>query len=153
MKRFALLAVLLVSGAAFAQNEIEPEAHLSLAKGQVKVLQFDEPISRVDIVIKGVIDAAPLTDRQLSLAGVNAGETRVVVFSQNGRQIYNAAVHVTPEQGRIVKIYGQYDKNADLNGGYSSTWCHQNGCGRPDIDLPKPTSIIVERVSGFRERR
>jgi hypothetical protein len=146
MKRFALLAALLWAGAAFAQNEIEPEAHMSLARGQVRVLQFEDTIQRVNVVIKGVVEAEPLTDRQLAVSGVNAGETRIIVFAQNGRMIYNAATTVTPEQGRIVKIYGMHDKNADLNASYSSVWCHATGCGRPDIDLPKPTAITVERI-------
>lgn len=154
MKRFALLAALLFSGAAFAQPqpiEVIPDAQLSLARGQVKVLQFEEAISKVTIVSKGIVDADPLTDRQLSLSGTSPGETRVVVFAANGRQIYNAAITVTPEAGRIVKTYG-LDKNEDLNAGYSVVWCHETGCGRPDYDLPKPTALTVERIRSERVR-
>jgi hypothetical protein len=152
MKRFALLVALLLSGGALAQNEIGPERVISLAKGQVKVLQFDEPIQRVNVILKGVVDVEPVTDKQLSLAGTSAGETRIIVFSDKGQMIYNAAVTVTPEPGRVVKIYG-HDKNDDLNAGYSSVWCNDLGCGRPDIDIPKPTAVTVERIRTDRAPR
>lgn len=154
MKRFALLAALLFSGAAFAQPqpiEVLPDGYISLARGQTKILQFDESISKITIVQKGIIDTEPLTDRQISVAGVAQGVTMFVVFGQGGKQLYSATVSVTPEPGQLVKIYGLDEKNQDVGGGgYSAVWCNDRGCGRPDIDLPKPTSIVVERVTGGR---
>jgi hypothetical protein len=153
MKLFALMVALLWPGAALAQSELPAAMDILLSKGQVKIFQFDEPISRVNVVGKGIVETEPLTDRQLSIVGISPGETRVVVSSQNGRMILNAGVTVNPESGHVVKIYGLTDKNADLNAGYTFTFCHEFGCGRPDYDLPKPTQIIVERVSGPSARR
>lgn len=153
MRRFVLMVGLLLSGAALAQPiEIRPAGQISLSKGQVKILQFEEAISKVSIVLSGVIDAEPLTERQLAISGTGTGGTMLVVFAPDGRQIYNAAVIVSPEAGHIVKIYGQRDKNDDLNAGYSSTYCNEFGCGRPDFDLPKPTSVTVERIKRFDAR-
>lgn len=151
MKLFALVAAaLLWSGAALAQAEVQPAMDVLLSKGQVKIFQFEEPISRVNVIGKGIVETEPLTDRQLAINGISPGETRIVVSSQNGRLLLNAAVTVNPESGHIVKIYGLTDKNSDLNAGYSMTYCHEFGCGRPDYDLPKPTAITVQRVRSER---
>ncbi|VIO73658.1 pilus assembly protein N-terminal domain-containing protein [Bradyrhizobium ivorense] len=147
MKRLVLIvAALMLSGGAFGQpREVIPTDQISLARGQIKVLVFDEQIGRINVVGKGIVEAEPQTDRQMSIEGIGSGSSQLFVFSKDGKQIYSAAVVVTAELGHLVKIYGN-SKNDDLNAGHTLVWCNEFGCGRPDGDLPKPTSLAIERV-------
>jgi Flp pilus assembly secretin CpaC len=147
MKRLAFV-FLLLSGSAWAQppQEIETSDQISVGVGQAKVFRFDEPFGRIDFMPKDTADAVPQSDRQLSIIGIKAGISQMFVFSPDGKQIYSAAVTVSPEPGRLVKIYGT-GKNDDLNSGFIAVYCDASGCGRPDKDLPMPTAITVERSS------
>ncbi|MBR0875461.1 pilus assembly protein N-terminal domain-containing protein [Bradyrhizobium tropiciagri] len=146
MKRIVLIAAaLLMSGGVFAQpREVIPTDQISLARGQIKVLIFDEQIGRINVVGKGIIEAEPQTDKQLSIEGIGSGSSQIFVFSNDGKQIYSAAVVVTAELGRLVKIYGN-SKNDDPSAGHTLVWCNEFGCGRPDGDLSKATAP-AERV-------
>ncbi|WP_141342772.1 pilus assembly protein N-terminal domain-containing protein [Bradyrhizobium sp. USDA 3458] len=147
MKRLVLIvAALTLSDGALAQpREVIPTDQISLARGQIKVLVFDEQIGRINVVGKGIVEAEPQTDKQMSVEGIGSGSSQLFVFSKDGKQIYSAAVVVTAELGHLVKIYGN-NKNDDLNAGHVLVWCNEFGCGRPDGDLSKPTSFGVERV-------
>ena len=147
MKRLVLIAAALtLSSGAFGQpREVIPTDQISLARGQIKVLVFDEQIGRINVVGKGIVEAEPQTDRQMSIEGIGSGSSQLFVFSKDGKQIYSAAVMVTAELGHLVKIYG-HSKNDDLNAGHTLVWCNEFGCGRPDGDLPKATSFGVERI-------
>ncbi len=72
------------------------------------------------------------------------------VRDPTGKLIYNVDIVVSPEPGRVVKLYGG-SKNDDLNAGYSAFYCTDTTCERPDKDLPRPTAITVERISRFRD--
>jgi hypothetical protein len=138
---------MLVAGHAFAEQpqEVIPQGQISLGVGEVRAFMFKEPLSRVNVLTKGTIEATPQSDRQISIVGLAVGVTQMFVYAPDGEQLYGAVVTVTPEPGHIVKIYGT-GKNEDINAGYVQMYCNQYTCGRPDSDLPKPT-ITVERVS------
>lgn len=148
MKRLVLMAALLFSGAALAQPgasvEVQPGDPLDLARGQTKVLRFTEPVSEVVVLTKGVVDTKAVTDRQMAISGIGPGTARIIVFSRDGNQIYDSEVTVTPEPGRIVKIYGQ-NKDDDMGTGYTALFCNEFGCGRPDYDIPRP-QVTVQRI-------
>jgi hypothetical protein len=147
MKRLVLVAALLLSGGAFAQpQEVTPIGNISIGVGQTKVLLFDEPIGRIDVIAKNAVETAVQSDRQMSIIGTNPGETPMFVYSPQGKQLYSATVTVNPEPGHLVKIYGT-GKNDEFNAGYIMQFCNELGCGRPDKDLPKPTIYSVERIS------
>lgn len=143
---FAAGLLLLASGAmAQPPEEVVPEGQISLAVGQPKVFRFDEAVSRVDVITKGVVEATAQSDHQITLIGTDAGTTQMFVFSPQGKRLYSAAITVTAEPGHRVKIYGT-GKNDDVNAGFVSVYCNEFGCGRPDKDLPVP-QVTVERVS------
>jgi len=148
MRRFlVVLGCSAFFGAAWAAGlmEVVPEGRISVAVNQVKSFRFDEPISRVDVTTKGTIEAAAQSDRQISIQGVAVGETQMFVSTAEGKRLYGAIVTVTSESGHIVRIYGS-GKNDDVNAGFSSVYCNEVACGRPDRDLPVP-NVTVERIS------
>jgi hypothetical protein len=155
MKRLLVAAALvLLATPAFAQppREVVPEGNISLGVGQVKVFMFSEPLSRVNVITKGTVEATPQSDRQISIVGLAEGATQMFVYSPAGERLYGATVTVTAESGHLVKIYGT-GKNDDINAGFVQMYCNEFTCGRPDKDLPVPT-VSVERISrGPRDAR
>jgi hypothetical protein len=144
--KFVVAALLLVAGSASAQppRELTSQDQITLVAGTGKMLVFDEPVGRIDVTQKDIVEATPQTDRRISIAAMKAGVVQMVVSSPSGQVIYSANVIVSPEPGHIVKMYSP-GKNDDLNAGYSAVFCDDRGCGRPDKDLPLPTAITVER--------
>lgn len=144
----AAYAALSCNAWAAGPREIVNSNQISLVAGQAKAFVFDEPIGRVDLIHKDIVEAVPQNDRQISIVGLKAGITQMFVSTPTGQRIYSAEIVVSPEQGRLVKIYGT-GKNEDLNAGYVAVYCDEFGCGRPDKDLPQPTAITVERIRRF----
>lgn len=142
-----LLILCALTGLANSQTrEVKPANSITLGVGQTRIYRFDEPISQVNVISKGIVEANALSDRQISLVGVAIGETVLNVFGgDKDRLLFDATVTVNPESGHIVKIYGT-GKNDDANAGFIQVYCNQLGCGRPDRDLPVP-NITVERIS------
>jgi len=148
MMRNAVLALLSLTVSAWAgpPREIAATQQIILIAGQSKALVFDEQIRDIVLTQKGIAEVTPLNDRQLSVVGLKAGITQMIVAAPDGRQIYSAEVLVSSEPGHLVKMYG-VGKNDDLNAGYSAVYCDDRGCGRPDRDLPLPTAITIERTT------
>lgn len=146
----AVYAAMTVSG--FAQSpqpprELTPSSTLDMHVGQTKVLQFSEPFGSGQIVFsqKDIVDPIPpQNDRQLAFIAKTPGITRLYVNGSDGRTLFDAEIIVSPDRGRLVRIYNT-GKNDDLNAGYVGVYCDQFGCSRPDKDLPPPTSVNVNR--------
>ncbi|WP_340667899.1 pilus assembly protein N-terminal domain-containing protein [Bradyrhizobium ottawaense] len=145
---FAFSVALVLAGSAWAQppREIASEDQINLVAGTGKMLVFDEPVGRIDLTQKDIVEVTPQTDRRISIAAVKAGVVQMVISAPNGNQIYATEIVVSSEPGRLVKIYGT-GRNEDLNAGYTAMYCDDKGCGRPDKDLPMPTAITVERAT------
>jgi Flp pilus assembly secretin CpaC len=148
MKRFALVAAtMLLCGTAFAQppqfpQEIESDGVISLGMGQSKAFEFRDPIGEIYFSPEDVVKARPQSDKQFAISPTAPGSTRMFVRSSAGVLLYNVDIVVAPEPGHLVKTYGD-SKNADLNAGYTATYCTETGCERPDKDLPKPALRLV----------
>jgi hypothetical protein len=147
MKRLAFLITLMMAGSALAQQpeEVIPDGKIALSIGQSKIFRLDEPLNRIDVISKGIVEATAQSDHQFSIVGTEAGATQLFVFSPEGKRLYSATVTVSPEPGHRVRIYG-VGKNDDINAGFVSVYCNDVWCGRPDRDLPTP-NVTVERVS------
>ncbi len=150
MKRLALTALLLlVASPAWTQpQEIPSEGLIQLRVGQAKAFEFKNPIREIFFAPEDIVKSVPQSDRQFTIAPITSGTTRMFVRDGNGQLVYNVDIVVAPEPGHLVKLYGG-SKNDDLNAGYTAVYCTETTCERPDKDLPKPTSVTVERVSRF----
>lgn len=142
MKKLVMIACVLLAGSAWAQPpvEVKPDQVISIGIGQTRIFRFDEPISQVNVVSKGIVEAQAQTDHQISLVGESEGETHLYVFSPDNKRMFEARVVVTTESGHIVRLYGYHD---DSNKDFQGFYCTEAGCGRADKDLPNrglPTS-------------
>lgn len=119
--RLLVAWAVLLSGSSFAlaqaPKEIQSDDLIKLNLGQSKAFDFKDPFGRIDFAPKDIVEGVPQSDRQLTIAPLTSGSTRMFVRDLNGKLVYNAEIVVAPESGRVVKLYGG-NKNDDLNAGY-----------------------------------
>lgn len=147
MRAFVLVAALLLAGNAWAQQprEVATENQIQMAVGQTKRLQFGSPFGQIVFSQKDIAEALPPQgDQEFAFVAKSPGITRLIVTSADGKTLYDAEIFVSPDRGRLVRIYNT-GKNDDLNAGYVAVYCDQFGCSRPDKDLPAPTSVTINR--------
>lgn len=72
---------------------------LTMAEGDLHLIQTADPISTVLIGKKGIVSPNVLNDRQLSLTVSGPGATRVVILGEKGAVLGGFQVLVTDGQG------------------------------------------------------
>ncbi len=148
MRAFVLVVALLLAGDAWAQQqprEVVTDNKIDMAVGHTRRLQFNEPFGQIVFSNKEIAD--PITafgDHAFAFVAKAPGVTRLMVDTKDGKSLYDAEIFVSPDRGRLVRMYNT-GKNEDLNAGYSAVYCDPFGCSRPDKDLPPPTSVTINR--------
>ena len=147
MRIAGILTALLLAGSAWAEapEELKPEGSIFVAIGQIKVFRFSETVSQVNVLTPGQIEATAQTDRQITIVGIKPGVTQIVVFGADKTRLFDAEVTVTPDPGRLVKLWLGTGKD-DTNAGHVAVYCTEFGCGRPDQDFAR-SEIPVQRIS------
>jgi hypothetical protein len=150
MKRFALVAALLLSGGAYAQppKEMTASDTVRLSVGQSRTFVFDEPVADFKLVANGIAQVLPQTDKTFTVEALKQGDVLAIAYGADGRVINSMNISVVPAPS-VVKIYGS-DRKLSV-GGYSSYYCSDTGCSRanPDVEeQPYSTSISETQNKG-----
>ena len=109
---FAVLLILFVSCAVFAQGAPEP---FVVILGQSKMIDFANPIKRVSIPMTEIADASVITPTQLLVSGKAAGTTSMVVWDERENyQIYKLVVReeAAPCQINLKVRFAEVDEIA-----------------------------------------
>lgn len=141
MKRFVLLAALLLAAPALAQppREIMSDDRVELHIGQTRTFEFDKPYTGFSIASDAVVKINVQTDRTFTLLGSGPGESLVTInFKDDDVHRMNVVVG-----GRTVRIYGTGKDEKD----YVGYFCTSTDCGRADGDAPQPSGVTVEKRS------
>jgi hypothetical protein len=141
MKRFVLLAALLLAAPALAQppREIMSDDRVELRIGQTRTFEFDKPYTGFSIASDAVVKINVQTDRTFTLLGSGPGESLVTInFKDDDVHRMNVVVG-----GRTVRIYGTGKDEKD----YVGYFCTSTDCGRADGDAPQPSGVTVEKRS------
>ncbi|MGY3575505.1 hypothetical protein ACVMB1_002709 [Bradyrhizobium sp. USDA 4504] len=132
---------------------------LNIAPGQAKLIKFNRMIGDIQTSVNNVVRSSVLGDKFLmSVTGVSAGATDLIVVNQYGDVMYIGHVTVSPgleadgDAPHIVRMYGWSDTkkgsanfgtilnitNGDSKGtageptaNYVEMYCSSTGCGQP----------------------
>jgi len=145
MKRFAIVAALaLLSGAALAQPPVEvtPDDSIELQPGEIKVVEFDQPVQDIKIAGDGLVKVVPMTDRTYAVQALGPGSTVAIAYGPGGKEVHRFGIGVA---GHLVKIYGQGPTPSLKTGDeYNSYICSPRGCGRVNTDVTSgPSAAII----------
>lgn len=145
MKRFVLLAALLLAAPAAAQppREVIATERIELRIGQTRTFEFDKPYSGFSIASDAVAKINVLTDQTFTILGIGPGETLITINFKDD-DIHRMSVVVG---GRTVRIYGTGKDEKD----YVGYFCTATDCGRGDSDAPQPSGVTVEKRSRGRD--
>lgn len=148
MKRFVLLAALLLAAPAVAQapREITATDTVELQVGQAKMFQIvngGRGITDIENAADTVAQVSFVrTNQQVRITGVNVGET-LVSFVLDDSTIIRMNVVVG---GRAVRIYGT-GTNDEKKTDYIGYFCTSTWCGRADQEIDQPeTRTTVQRT-------
>lgn len=122
-------------------EEIPIEGSHQIGVGESKSLRFSSTLKTVTVTSVGIVEATAQTDRVITVTGVMAGVTTLLVYGDDGRRIYSALISVNPDTGHVVRLYG--NARSDSGGGtkdYVGFYCNSVFCGRSDKDLPPASS-------------
>lgn len=130
MRLAILVLYFALVSAAYAQSPqiVDPGDRIELGIGESKTFRFPQPFKSFDTATPNIVKFLPQSDRQLTITGVDLGQTLMFIHDDRDQVIYTATVSVLPGAGRLVKIYGH--RNKDFRGYY----CSETGCGRADLE-------------------
>jgi len=115
---------------------------ISVGVGERKRMTFDEPVTRIEISTKDVAEITPQSDRQFTVTGLSAGDTRFFAFGPDGHRVHVGSITVTTQPGHVVKIYRTTpaSRTSDTSSAddpgreddYSILVCTEVSCSKPD---------------------
>src|SRR5579862_8239002 len=112
IKQFCLVSWLLAAVAGFALAQGGPE-EIRLTVGKSIVIDYPADIARISTSNADIVDASPVTAREVLLQGKSLGTVTLVVWSKSGqRNFYNINVEQNLEPLR--QILKQTFPNEDI---------------------------------------
>lgn len=104
----AVFLMALFAAPALAAEPIEIrqyQGRITVGVDEVKVFNFGDIITRIELTRGGVAQAIPRSQTELTLTGLASGQTPILVFGEGGKRLYSGTVTVTPEPGHLVRIF------------------------------------------------